>query len=63
MWYIIHYHIEGSHTPVRDDPKLLDDSGKIPKADEVVGDLTPNYEIFSLLDMKNSKVAVHLLCS
>jgi hypothetical protein len=35
---------------VRDDRKLLDDSGDIPKPNEVVGGSIPNCEIVSLLD-------------
>ena len=34
---------------VRDDLKLLDDSGRVPKPNKVVGGLIPNREIVSLL--------------
>ena len=37
---------------VKDDPKLLDDSGKVPKPNRVVGGLNPRCEIVSLLDKK-----------
>ena len=37
---------------VRDDPKLPDDSGKVPKPNGVVGDSIPDYEIVSLFDGK-----------
>ena len=37
---------------VRDDPKLLDDNGKVLKANEVVGGSIPGCEIISLLDGK-----------
>lgn len=35
---------------VRDDPNLLDDSGKVLKPNKVVGGLIPGREIVSLLD-------------
>ena len=34
-------------------PKLPDDSGEVPKANEVDGGSIPAYEIFSLLDGNN----------
>jgi hypothetical protein len=37
---------------VRDDPKLLDDSGEVPKSKRVVGSSIPNYEFVPLLDRK-----------
>jgi hypothetical protein len=37
---------------VQDDLKLLDDSGKIPKLNIVVGRLIPGHEIVSPLDKK-----------
>ena len=37
---------------VRDDPKLLDDSGKVPIPNGVVGGSIPGREIVSLLDRK-----------
>ena len=40
---------------VRDDPKLPDDSGEVPKQIEVVG-LIPGHKIVSLLDGKTSHV-------
>ena len=39
---------------VRDDPKLLDDRGKVPKLNGVVGGLNPDREITSLLDKESS---------
>jgi hypothetical protein len=38
---------------VQDDPKLPDDSGEVPKSNEVVGSLIPGCKITSLLDIKN----------
>ena len=37
---------------VRDDPKLPDNSGKVPNPNKVVGGSIPNREIVSLLDGK-----------
>ena len=37
---------------VRDDPKLLDDCGKVPKLNKLVGGSIPGYEIVSLFDGK-----------
>jgi hypothetical protein len=37
---------------VRDDLKLLDDSGKVPKLNGVVGDSIPSRGVVSLLDGK-----------
>ena len=37
---------------VRDDPKLPDDSGEVPKPNRMVDGSIPGYEIFSLLDGK-----------
>jgi len=37
---------------VRDDPKLLDDSGEVPKSKEEVGGSIPGCEIVSPLDKK-----------
>lgn len=37
---------------VRDDPKLLNDSGEVSRLNGVVGSLIPNHEIVSLLDRK-----------
>ena len=50
-------HITGLYTnalknhmyKIRDNPKLLDDSGKIPKPNGLVGGSIPNREILSLL--------------
>jgi len=42
---------------VGDDPKLLDDSGEVPKFKDEVGDSIPDYEIVSLLDRKTCQVA------
>ena len=36
---------------VQDDPKLLDDNGKLPKANRVVGGLIPGHEIVYVLDI------------
>ena len=46
---------------VRDNPKLLDDSGELPKLKEVVGSSIPDREIVSLLD-KFSHVVKRLIC-
>ena len=35
---------------VQDDPKLPDDSGKVPKSNGMVGGSIPGHEIVSLLD-------------
>ena len=43
---------EISNVVVQDDPKLLDDSGEVPKPNGVVGNLIPGREIISLLDEK-----------
>jgi hypothetical protein len=43
---------EISNVVVRDDPKLLDDSGEVPKPNGEVGNLIPSHEIISLLDGK-----------
>ena len=40
---------------VQDDPKLLDDSGEVPKPNGVVGGSIPDHEIVSLLDRKSAK--------
>ena len=37
-------------------PKLLDDSGEVPKLNGVVGGLIPDCEFISLLDIKTSEV-------
>jgi hypothetical protein len=39
---------------VQDDPKLLDDSGNVPKPNEVAGSSTPGSEIVSLLHGETS---------
>jgi hypothetical protein len=41
---------------VRDDPKLHDDSGEVPKPNGQVADSIPGCEIVSLLDGKTSQV-------
>ena len=46
---------------VRDDPKLPDDSGKIPTLNGVVGGAIPGYEIISSVT-KTSQVVKRLLC-
>ena len=48
---------------IRNDPKLLDDSGEIPKPSEVVDGLMHGREIISLLDGKTTQVVKCLLCS
>jgi hypothetical protein len=40
---------------VQDEPKLLDDSGKVPKLNEVIGGSIPGCKIISLLDGKLAK--------
>jgi len=42
---------------IQDDPKLLDDSGEVPKFKEEVGGSIPSCEIVSLLDRKTCHVA------
>jgi hypothetical protein len=49
-------------TWAKDDPKLLDDSGKVPKPNGGVGILIPDYEVVPLLDGTN-QVVKHLMCS
>ena len=48
MWQSWSCETNSNH--VRDDPKLLDDSGKVSKSNGVVGGSIPSYEIVSLLD-------------
>lgn len=48
---------------VQDDPKLLEDSGEVPRPNGVVGGSIPGHEVSSLLDGKTSQVAMCLLCS
>jgi hypothetical protein len=46
---------------VQDDPKLLDDSGELPKPNKMIGGLIPGREIISLLDRTNH-VVKRLMC-
>jgi hypothetical protein len=46
---------------VRDDPKLPDDSGEVPKSNGVVGGSIHGREIISLLE-GTSQVVMHLMC-
>ena len=48
---------------VRDDPKLLDDSGTVPKTNKMVGGSIPDHEIVCILNKKTSQVVKCLLCS
>ena len=49
---------------VRDESKLPDDSGEVPKPNGVVGGLIPNHKIVPLLDRKLAKWSKkHLLYS
>ena len=48
---------------VKDDHKLLDESGEVPESNGVVGGSIPNREIVSLLDGKSNQVVKRLLCS
>jgi len=43
---------------VRDDPKLLNDSGKVPNPNGVVGGSIPSCEIVSLLDGKLARWSI-----
>jgi hypothetical protein len=47
---------------VRDDPKLSDDSGEVPKLNGVVDGSILDREVVSLRDGKTSQVVKHLLC-
>ena len=43
---------------VQDDPKLLDDNGKLPKPNRAVGGLIPGHEIVSILDRKLARWSI-----
>ena len=42
-------------TLVRDEPKLADDSGELPKPNQLVDDSIPDHEIVSLLDQPDGQ--------
>ena len=50
-------------TKVRDDPKLINDTGEVPKPNWVVGGSILGCEIVSQFDIKTSQVVKRLLCS